>query len=262
MGNNGETGYHDGSSKEFISKSTSQKYSNTHCDEYGNSEKIVSGYEVLKRTDTSNIQTENDGNMAACSMPNIRIFNKRKSKRQNRLECNDNAPGSLSKCNAKHQEKTSVESRMKNKVRVKSLDVRPEKARYHIHCLWRKSENDHCSSSSYHGCASSTNHRHKHHRLCKKFQSDFSVDEQENLGSPRSSNLSWNVVDEQDSVLRKSFVSRFRSSMSLPYTSIFLKSQIRIDSHSQHTLPEPKRALFDGDKNTTRHRDHSNKKSR
>ena len=261
MSNNGDTGYRNGSSKEFISNSTSQKYGDTNCDEYGY-DKIVSDYEILKRTDTSNIKPENDGNMGACSMPNIRIFNKRKSKRQNRLECNDNAPGSLSKCNAKHQEKTSVESRMKNKVRVKSLDVRPEKARYHIHCFSRKSENDPCSSSSYQGCASSTDHRHKHHRLCKKFQSDFSVDEQENLGSPRSSNLSWNVVDEQDSVLRKSFVSRFRSSMSLPYTSIFLKSQIRIDSHSQHTLPEPKRALFDGDKNTTRHRDHSNKKSR
>ena len=192
-------------------------------------------------------------------MPNIRTFNKRKIKRQCGTECNDYESTSLSKYNAKHQEKPSVEAGMKNKARVKSLDVRPENARYHIHSLWRKSENDPCSSSSYHGCAS---HRHKHHRLCKKFQSDFSVDEQENLGCPRSLNLSWNVVDEQESVQRKSFVSRFRSSMSLPYTSIFSKSQIRIDSHSQHTLPEPKRALFDGDKNTTRHRDNSSNKSR
>ena len=261
MSNNGDTGYRNGSSKEFISNSTSQKYGDTNCDEYGY-DKIVSDYEILKRTDTSNIKPENDGNMGACSMPNIRIFNKRKSKRQNRLECNDNAPGSLSKCNAKHQEKTSVESRMKNKVRVKSLDVRPEKARYHIHCFSRKSENDPCSSSSYHGCASSTHHRHKHHRLCKKFQSDCSEDELDNLGSPKSLNLPGNVVDEQESVLRKSFVSRFRSSMSLPYTSIFSKSQIRIDSQGQHTLPEPKRALFDGDKNTTSQRYHSNNKSR
>ena len=216
----------------------------------------------MKRTDTSNIKPENDGNMGACSMPNIRIFNKRKSKRQDLTECNDNNRGSLSKYNAKHQEKPSVECRMKNKGRVKSLDVRPDKARYHINCLWRKSINDPCSSSSYHGCTSSTDHRHKHHRLCKKFQSDFSVYEQENLGSPRSLNLSWNVVDEQESVLRKSFVSRFRSSMSLPYTSIFSKSQIRIDSHRQHTLPEPKRALLDGDKNTTSQRYHSNNKSR
>ena len=192
-------------------------------------------------------------------MPNIRIFNKRKSKRQDLTECNDNNRGSLSKYNAKHQEKPSVECRMKNKGRVKSLDVRPDKARYHINCLWRKSINDPCSSSSYHGCAS---HRHKHHRLCKKFQSEFSVDEQENLGSPRSSNLSWNVVDDQESVQRKSFVSRFRSSISLPYTKIFSKPQIRIDSHSQYTLPEPNRAFFDGDKNTTRHRDNSSNKSR
>ena len=180
--------------------------------------------------------------MAAFSMPNIRTFNKRKSKRQDRSQCNDYDTAKWSKCFAKHQEKPSVESRMK--------------------CLWRKSENEPCSSTSYHGCASSTDHRHKHHRLCKKFQSDFSVDEQENLGSPRSLNLSWNVVEEQESVLRKSFVSRFRSSMSLPYTSIFSKSQICIDSHRQHTLPEPKRALLDGDKNTTRHRNNSNNKSR
>ena len=261
MSNNGDTGYRNGSSKEFISNSTSQKYGDTNCNEYGY-DKIVSDYEILKRTDTSNIKPENDGNMGACSMPNIRIFNKRKSKRQDLTECNDNNRGSLTKYNAKHQEKPSVESRMKNKVRVKSLDVRPEKGRYHIHCFLRKSENDPCSSSSYHGCACSTDHRHKHHRLCKKFQSDFSVDEQENSGSPRSLNLSWNVVDEQESVQRKSFVSRFRSSMSLPYTSIFSKSQIRIDSHSQHTLPEPKRALFDGDKNTTSQQYHSNNKSR
>ena len=262
MSNHGDTGYHDGSSKEFISNRTSQKYGNTNCDEYGNSDKIVSDYEILKRTNTSNIKPENNGNMAACSMPNIRTFIKRKSKRQDRTECNDNDPVNLSKYNTKHQEKTSVESRMNNKARVKSLDVRPEKARYHIHCFLRKSENDPCSSSSYHGCASSTHHRHKHHRLCKKFQSDFSVDDHENSGSPRGSNLSWNVVDEQNSLQRKSFVSRFRSSMSLPYTSIFSKSQIRIDSHSQHKLPEPKRALFDGDENTTRHRDHSSNNSR
>ena len=261
MSSNGDTGYRNGSSKEFISNSTSQKYGDTNCDEYGY-DKIVSDYEILKRTDTSNIKPENDGNMGACSMPNIRTFNKRKSKRQNRTECNDNNRGSLSKYNAKHQEKPSVECRMKNKGRVKSLDVRPDKARYHINCLWRKSINDPCSSSSYHGRTSSTDHRHKHHRLCKKFQSEFSVDEQENLGSPRSSNLSWNVVDDQESVQRKSFVSRFRSSMSLPYTSIFSKSQIRIDGHSQQTIPEPNRALFDGDKNTTRHRDHSSNKSR
>ena len=261
MSNNGDTGYHNGSSKEFISNNTSQKYGDTNCDEYGY-DKIVSDYEILKLTDTSNIKPENDGNMGAYSMPNIRTFNKRKSKRHDRSQRNDNYPCSLSKYNAKHQEKPNVESRMKNKVRVKSLDVRPEKGRCHIHCFLRKSENDPCSSSSYHGCASSTDHRHKHHRLCKKFQSDFSVDEQENLGSPRSSNLSWNVVDEQDPLQRKSFVSRFRSSMSLPYTRIFSKSQIRIDSHSQHTLPEPKRALFDGDKNTTRHRDDSSNKSR
>ena len=223
---------------------------------------MVSDCEILKRTNTSDIKPDNDGNMAACSMPNIRIFNRRKSKRQDRTECNDNDPGSLSRYTAKNQEKASVESRIKNKARVKSLDVRPEKTRYHSHCLWRKSEGDPCSSSSYHSCASSTDHRHKHHRLCKKFQSDFSVHEQQNLGSPRSSNLSWNVVDEQESVLRKSFVSRFRSSMSLPYTTLFLKSQMRIDSHSQHTPPEPKRALFDGNRNTTRHCHHSSNKSR
>ena len=216
---------------------------------------------MLKLTDTSNIK-QNNGNMSAFSMPNIRVFNKRKSKRQDRMEFNDNDPASVSKYNAKNQEKPSVEAGMKNKARVKSLDVRPENARYHIHSLWRKSENDPCSSSSYHGCASSTHHRHKHHRLCKKFQSDCSVDELDNLGSPKSLNLPGNVVDEQESVLRKSFVSRFRSSMSLPYTSIFSKSQIRIDSHRQHTLPEPKRALLDGDKNTTRHRNNSNNKSR
>ena len=241
--------------------STIEKSDNTNCDEYGNSDKIVSDYEILRLSDTSNINPDNNSNMAACSMPNIRIFNKRKSKRQDRTECNHDTT-SLLIYNAKNQENTRVEFRMKNKVRVKSLDARPENVRYHIPCLWRKSENDSCNSSSYHGCASSTHHRHKHHRLCKKFQRDFSADEQDNLGSPRSSNLSWNVVDDQELVLRKTFVSKFRSSMSLPYTSIFSKSQKRLDIRSQHTVSEHKSALFDGDRNTTRQEDRSSIKSR
>ena len=100
MSNHGDTGYHDGSSKEFISKSICQTYGNTNCDEYGNSYKMVSDCEILKRTNTSDIKPDDNGNMDACSMPNIRIFNKRKSKRQDRTEYNDKDPGSSSKYTA------------------------------------------------------------------------------------------------------------------------------------------------------------------